>query len=381
MSSRQRWQTGTLEHGKATPPSKEQGLGVGGRGSGGSGKDTKAKKTGAGDGGLNTGARGLKTGIRDQGLGVREKQDRARIGTPAPDPQPPTPLLGLIETYLSSQGLGERTKRSYRDRLGLFAAFLDPGGILAPREITKAHINAYAVSLEDKSEATRAAYLKTLKLFLSRLTEENILLTHPAAHLTFPNLRPLLPVPLSEREMMRLLNAPDTDTHLGLRDRAILEVLYSTGMRLGELLALTLQDVDFSERQCFIRKGKGGKGRWAPLTHEACTFLQAYLDTARPRLVKARPYPQIFVGLRGRPLDRDGVRALCRLHARNAGITRRVWPHLLRHTAACHLLAGGASLFHVQLLLGHALPVTTQRYTAVTPGLMRSTLQACHPRA
>jgi site-specific recombinase XerD len=181
--------------------------------------------------------------------------------------------------------------------------------------------------------------------------------------------------------MVRLLNAPDTDTHLGLRDRAILETLYSTGMRLGELLALTLQDVDFSERHCFIRKGKGGKGRWAPLTHEACTFLQAYLDTARPRLVKARPVPQIFVGLRGRPLDRDGVRALCRLHARHAGITRRVWPHLLRHTAACHLLQNGASLFHVQLLLGHALPVTTQRYTAVTPGLMRSTLQACHPRA
>ena len=181
---------------------------------------------------------------------------------------------------------------------------------------------------------------------------------------------------------MRLLNAPDTDTHLGLRDRAILETLYATGMRLGELLALTLQDVDFSERQCFIRKGKGGKGRWAPLTHEACTFLQAYLDTARPRLVRRGKFTDaLFMGLRGRPLDRDGVRALCRLHARQAGITRRVWPHLLRHTAACHLLQNGASLFHVQLLLGHALPTTTQRYTHVTPGLMRSTLTACHPRA
>jgi site-specific recombinase XerD len=250
---------------------------------------------------------------------------------------------------------------------------------LSPREITKAHVNAYAASLDAISERTRSDSLRVLKAFFAWLCSENLLLTNPASHLSIPRPSSLAPLPLGEREVVRLLNAPDTGTVLGLRDRALLETLYGTGMRVGELVALNLQDVELSEKLCFIRKGKGGKGRWVPLTEEAAHWLRAYLENARPRLYKKKISSRLFLSERS-PLTRSGVETICRRYAQKAGITRRVWPHLLRHTAACHLLENGASLFHVQALLGHALAVTTQRYTHVTTRHLMEAYR-CHPRA
>ena len=271
------------------------------------------------------------------------------------------------------------TRESYTGNLSRFLVFLDPGGVLTPREVTRAHVNAYAASLDGKAEATRAHALGTLRLFFSWLCAENLLLSNPASHLLIPHPSTLAPLPLTERETIRLLAAPETDTVLGLRDRAILEVLYATGMRTGELVALKIQDLDLSRKLCFIRKGKGGGSRWAPLTGEAVHALGAYLEASRPRLYKKRITLALFLSSRSM-LTRSGIEGLCRRYANQAGIGRRVWPHLLRHTAACHLLENGASLFHVQILLGHAYAVTTQRYTHVT---RRHLLEAyrCHPRA
>ena len=300
-------------------------------------------------------------------------------GTRAPHPTAHTPLLGLIEDYLSNQTFSPRTKHSYKARLGLFAAFWGPSGF-HPREITKAHINEYAASLERLSDATRTGYLQTIKVFFAWLCEKEILLGNPAYHLRMPYPSTLAPLPLTEGETVRLLNAPDTNTILGLRNRALLEVLYATGMRVNELLNLQLQDLDLSRRLCFIRKGKGGKGRWVPLTEEACRFVAAYLEASRPRMIKNRFSLYLFLCRTAPRLGIQCVQAVCRNAARRAGITRRVYPHLLRHTAACHLLENGASLFHVQLLLGHARATTTQRYTHVTLGHIREAYR-CHPHA
>jgi len=335
----------------------KRGSGAGGRGLGRSGENTKAKKP----------------GIRGQGPGVREKRGSRKK-------RKATPLETLIKNYLSRQSFSEATLRGYRQRLERFLAFLKNAGARTPREITKAHINEYAASMEGLSDATRAAYLATLKTFFNRLASENLILGNPASFLRIPHVPALGPMPLTEKEMVRLLDAPDVGTILGLRDRAILETLYGTGMRVSELLALHLQDVNLADRTCFIRKGKGGKGRWAPLTEQACRFLGAYMERARSKLAAAKPTAHLFLCLSGKRLGEHNVRLICRRHAKRAGIVRPVWAHLLRHTAACHLLENGASLFHVQMFLGHALASTTERYTHVTRRHMMEAYR-CHPRA
>ena len=295
--------------------------------------------------------------------------------------KPATTLQTHIKEFLSGQSFSADTQRGYRQRLERFLAFLTAAGARTPREVTKAHINAYAATLEGRSDSTRAAYLATVKTFFTWLTGRDILLLNPAALLRIPRPSSPGPLPLSEEEMERLLDAPDTGTVLGLRDRAMLEVLYSTGMRSGELLALTLRDVDLGEQLCFIRRGKGGGSRWAPLTEAACRILEAYLERARPRLVAGGPSDYLFPS---KFTPRLGIPCLdfrCRRYAKQAGIERRVWPHLLRHTAACHLLQSGASLFHVQMFLGHAWVSTTQRYTHVADGRVREVYRRCHPRA
>lgn len=289
------------------------------------------------------------------------------------------PLQKLIESYLEGQTFSERTRHGYRARLRLLAGFLEPSG-LQPREITKAHLSQYAATLDGLSPATRTGYLQTIKSFFAWLCEKEILIGNPASHLCRPRASPPETLPLTEAEAVRLLNAPDTDTILGLRNRALLEVLYATGMRVDELLHLQLQDLDLSRRLCFIRKGKGGKGRWVPLTEEACRFTAAYLEASRPRLIKNRFSLYLFLCRTAPRLGIQCVQAVCKKAARRAGITRRVYPHLLRHTAACHLLENGASLFHVQLLLGHALATTTQRYTHVSLGHLKEAFR-CHPHA
>ena len=332
MSNRQKSQTGTLVQGKATPLLQKA--------------EVRSKK---------------------EEEGAKKK--------------PTTTLKTLIKEFLSSQSFSADTQRSYRQRLERLLAFLKTAGAQKPREVTKAHISEYAATMEGQSDSTRAAYLATLKTFFAWLVARDGLLLNPAALLRIPRVSSPGPLPLSEEEMERLLDAPDTGTVLGLRDRAMLEVLYSTGMRSGELLALTLRDVDLGEKLCFIRKGKGGGSRWAPLTEAACRTLEAYLERARPRLTAGGPSDYLFPS---KFTPRLGIPCLdfrCRRYAKQAGIERRVWPHLLRHTAACHLLQGGASLFHVQMFLGHAWVSTTQRYTHVGDGRVREVYRRCHPRA
>jgi integrase/recombinase XerD len=252
-------------------------------------------------------------------------------------------------------------------------------GVRTPQQVKKTHVDAYGATLDGLEPVTVTGQLHRVKRFFDWLLKKEILLTSPAAHLKLRKPRPPFRIPLSEDEITRLLSAPDTGTILGLRDRAMLETLYATGMRASELLALNLQDVDLAAETCFIRKGKGGHCRWVPLTEASVDFIRAYLDKARAALaVDSTPF--LFVSRQGGPLTRQHLGVLCHLYARKAGLERKVWPHLLRHTAASHLLLNGAPFFHVQLLLGHAKADTTQGYTHINFAHLRQTHARCHPR-
>jgi len=275
---------------------------------------------------------------------------------------------------------GAEYKSRCKAVLWRFAGFLLSRGVESLREVRKAHVDAWRATLADQAPATQGVKEHIVKGFGDWLFNQGLILIHPTAHIRVGHSMAPLPVPLTRREVDRLLAAPDPDTVLGLRDRAMLETLYATGMRLGELLALKLKDVDLAQRQCFIEKGKGSYCRWTPLTRDAAAYLRAYVKLARPRLARGKATPYLFLSGQRKPLCKVQMDTNCRRYARVAGIERKVWPHLLRHTAACHLLQNGASLFHVQMFLGHAKAESTQGYTRVTMNHLKETIARCHPR-
>jgi site-specific recombinase XerD len=324
MSNRQNRQTGTLVQGKADPPSKKDEL--------------------------------------------RSKKDEG--------PR----LQKLIEEHLQDAYTNPTTRESYGYTLKGFCAFLSTLGVQTPQAIRKTHLDAYGATLDGWEPVTVMGRLHRVKRFFDWLLKKEILLTSPADHLRLHKPEPPIRIPLTEDEVNALLAAPDVGTILGLRDRAMLETLYATGMRVSELLALHLQDVDLADRTAFIQKGKGGACRWVPLTEASVDFIRAYLEKARPRLAKEESVPYLFLSGMARPLCRQYLQVLCRRYAKQAGIERKVWLHLIRYTAACHLMGNGATVFHVQLLLGHGKLSSTQRYTPLTLPQLQETLTRCHPR-
>ena len=315
-------------------------------------------------------------------------KQKSRTGTPVhgkayPPYQNPDsrPILKAVDAYLSRKTLTSKSRAAYQRRLSFFTAFLNRRGVTIPQAVKQDDILAFAASIGDREPATRAAYLRTVKDFFSYLVQEQVIFTSPASRLTPPRTRPKAPFPLPERDVQRLLSAPDLHTLLGLRDRAILETLYATGMRAGECAHLKVREVDLSTSLCFIARGKGGKGRWTPLTDSAVLFLRLYLERSRPRLANGRPSPFLFLTRTGKRLQVQDIRYVCRVCGEKAGIQRRVHPHLLRHSAACHLLENGASIRHVQALLGHRKLSTTQVYTKAPIGRLKKVLKRCHPRS
>jgi integrase/recombinase XerD len=185
---------------------------------------------------------------------------------------------------------------------------------------------------------------------------------------------------LSERETLRLLEAPPVDSELGVRDRAILEVLYGTGLRNTELCQLNLDELDFARHLLRVSHGKGDKPRLVPLGEEAEIWLQEYLLKVRPRLLRNANDHQVFLGSRGCPLTRARLATLVSRWARRAGLQKHTTPHTLRHSCATHMLAHGADLRYIQAMLGHSSPETTQRYTRVEISDLRKVILRCHPR-
>jgi len=228
---------------------------------------------------------------------------------------------------------------------------------------------------------TLAAEVSVLRSLFGWLTQRRVLLFDPAEALTLGRYTSPLPkAVLTEAEVTALLEAPGSDD-LGLRDRAILETLYSTGLRRAEVCNLDLFDVDSEGGTVRVRNGKGGRDRIVPIGTHALTALRRYLRQARPGLVATPKQPALFVAaITRRRLSVKTLNLIVRKYADAACLGKRVTPHVLRHTCATHLLQGGADVRHVQLILGHASVATTQIYTRVAVEDLAAALRKHHPR-
>jgi integrase/recombinase XerD len=254
---------------------------------------------------------------------------------------------------------------------------VEVSALLTRDNVVKFLAQSRASGLSPRSVARRMAGLRAFSRYL---TQEEILAVDPLLDLRTPRLPQRLPHCLSIEEVDRLLRQPRVDTPRGLRDTAMLETLYATGLRVSELVLLPLSALHLAEGWIKVR-GKGGKERLIPLGEQAVACIRAYLVGAREVLMRGERTPRVFVNGRGQGMTRQGFWKLLRTYARQAGITKPISPHTLRHSFATHLLEQGADLRSVQQMLGHSDISTTQIYTHVLEARLRSAYQRYHPRA
>ncbi len=289
-------------------------------------------------------------------------------------------LVDEFITYLRvERGLAENTISAYSRDLVRFTAHLENRN-LAPVETSRNDIRDYLGSLDaNLSKRSQARNISAIKAFYRFLVSEGRMPENPARLLETPRMQQKLPDVLSLDEVERLLMQPDTTTPLGLRDKAMLEVLYATGLRVSELVRLRLSDVNLEAG--FVKAfGKGSKERLVPFGGKALEAIKEYLSDGRAALLKKGHPPYLFLNFRGQPLTRQGFWKIIKNHGIMAGIKKNIKPHGLRHSFASHLLEAGADLRSVQLMLGHADIATTQIYTHVTRDRLRALHETCHPR-
>jgi integrase/recombinase XerD len=278
-------------------------------------------------------------------------------------------------------GLAHNTLDSYRRDLRQFAAWLSAGRGHALLEAERADVLAYlAHRFERKGKASSAArLLSSLKRFYRFALRENLVERDPTLNVQAPRRSRRLPKSLTEGDVEALLAAPDGTTALGLRDRAMLELLYASGLRVSELVCLSVAQVSTDMGVVRIL-GKGSKERLVPVGEEALAWMRRYRNEARPALLAGRPAEALFVTARAQPMTRQGFWHLIKRYAVQAGISGTISPHTLRHAFATHLLNHGADLRVVQMLLGHADVSTTQIYTHVARERLKQLHEKHHPR-
>lgn len=295
-----------------------------------------------------------------------------------------TGRMQLFLEYLTVElGLSANTRQAYERDLRLFCKTLGFKNSDALVNVSREQITGYMTQLKEKglAAATIARKLAAIKAFYRFMTAEGYMDANPAEVVEAGTKGIKLPRVLSEDEVVRLLNQPDITTAEGFRDRTILEVLYATGMRVSELINLTLERVDLNMKY-IIAFGKGSKERIVPLGSVAAEFLQHYLEKVRPKLTHAgRNTNIVFLAFGGHELTRQRFWQIIRAYGRKANINKALTPHILRHSFATHLLDNGADLRSVQELLGHSDISTTQIYTHLTNKRLRDIYAKAHPRA
>ncbi len=312
---------------------------------------------------------------------------------PAPDALADT--LAEHASYLAvERGLRANTLAAYRRDLAGYERFLRDRDVHDPGSVTPAMVAAYAAGLRDATDddgrpryapASVARALVAVRSWHRFCLDEGLAAGDPTEELVGPRVAAGIPKPLSEAEVEALLATAVTGTPTGWRDRAILEVLYGTGVRISELVGLDRADVDVDTGVVRVL-GKGGKERLAPLGRPARAALVEYLARGRPELerpgaARRRAGDAVFLNARGGRLTRQGIWVLVRRAGSRAGLGDRVYPHVLRHSCATHMVDHGADIRVVQELLGHASLSTTQVYTQVSAERLRAVFDAAHPRA
>ena len=287
-------------------------------------------------------------------------------------------LAGLrLRNYSAS------TLCNYREQLQRFGEWLSADLACDLRRVSKSDIDTYQlyVRSEPISADTQALRLRAVKRLFDCLTDAGQLLLHPAEHIVELRRKDRLPkAVLTLKQMNQLLAAPDTGTALGLRDRALLEVLYGTAIRVGELERVLVTDLSLSQQILTIREGKGGKDRMVPLGSAALLWTKRYLDEVRPALAKNCPYERaLFLVRPGRRLRQTHIRVILRRYKDHCHLKKSVTPHALRHACATHLLQAGADIRMIQELLGHARLDSTALYTRVVPVDVKAMHSRYHP--
>jgi len=290
----------------------------------------------------------------------------------------------LLESFLAvlrvEQNLAKNTVESYRRDLLLFSAFVENQRKLKLTEIGEADLRQFLSHEFDRGQKGRsiARRVTTLRMFYRHLLKENILTKDPTQNIELPKLSRSLPHFLSPAEIDSLLNQPELKNPRGMRDRAMLELLYATGLRVSELVTLKISDLHL-ERGYLRVMGKGSKERLIPVGRSALSFIQNYLESGRPKLGAKRLSEALFLSTRGRAMSRQQFFLLLKAYAKAAGIKKEISPHKLRHSFATHLLNNGADLRSVQAMLGHSDLATTQIYTHVTGERLKQ-IHKFHPR-
>ena len=290
--------------------------------------------------------------------------------------------LDYFLNYLEvERGLSANTLEAYGRDLARYLGYLEQAGIKALSEVHQRQILLFLEELKDCQVAprSRARSLSALKMFHRFLVQEKYLLTDPTVLIEPPRTLHALPRLLSQSEVDRLLSAPQGEGVLSLRDRAMLEVLYATGTRVSELTALRCGDLRL-DIGCINAFGKGGKQRLIPLGEVALAALQEYLQFGRSFLHKNPRVDTVFLNRQGKGMSRQGFWKNLKRYALQAGILHDVYPHMLRHSFATHLLENGADLRAVQTMLGHADISTTQIYTHVLQERLKKVHEQYHPR-
>lgn len=291
------------------------------------------------------------------------------------------PLVNqFVDALWLEKGLADNTLASYRSDLTHFATWLDSQGssLLAVDGITIQRYLAHRLELGFKATST-ARMLSVLRRFFQYLHREQLREDDPSILIAGPKLPALLPKDLSEQQVLSLLDEPNIEDPLELRDKAMLELLYATGLRVTELVSLSMENI--SLRQGLVRvTGKGNKERLVPMGEEALHWLTLYFKEARAILLKEQTADIVFPSRRAREMTRQTFWHRIKLYAQRAGITTQLSPHTLRHAFATHLLNHGADLRVVQMLLGHSDLSTTQIYTHVATHRLNALHEEHHPR-
>jgi integrase/recombinase XerD len=290
-------------------------------------------------------------------------------------------VAGYLGALQTEQGASRNTLAAYRRDLADFLRFLD-GRRLPPVAVGPDDVVSWLERLRARglAPASVARRLSAVRGFYRHLLREGSVAADPTEHLDTPRAARPLPRALSRESTIMLVEAPDTSRPAGVRDRAILELLYATGMRASECMGLRLEDLNAAAGYV-VCTGKGAKQRLVPVGAEALAWVRRYLAEVRPGHTRRRDCGRLFVNPRGGPLSRQSLWMLVRRAATVAGLKRRVSPHMLRHSFASHLLEGGADLRSVQAMLGHADISTTQIYTHLPTSALKRMYRQFHPRA
>jgi site-specific recombinase XerD len=286
-------------------------------------------------------------------------------------------------SHLRLKKYSPATINNYSDQLKRFGEWLEQQAIYDLRQLSQQDIRDYQTAVKQQSIAleTQALRIRAVKRLFNHLVDQSIILLDPTEGIQEVSRKEKLPRPiLTKKEIDKLMAAPNLSLPQGIRDRALIEVLYATGIRVGELEKVTIHHVDLSTQTLQVRHAKGGRSRTVPLGKTATKWLKEYVTQVRPRLAKRRPFERtLFLVKGGKPLLQTRIRSLLQHYRNQANIKKSVTPHILRHTCATHLLQQGADIRAIQQLLGHIRLNSTTVYTRVAPLDVKAMHQKYHP--